>query len=414
MNKLGIIGGSGLYSMEGLEDSKWIKVDTPWGSPSDEILQAKLNGKEICFLPRHARGHKINPSNINFRANIDALKQLGVTDIISMSAVGSLKEDLEPGKFVIVDQFIDRTFARVKTFFDQETLQVFSLDDGLVIQLVRALLLVFGLSMASRFTTTSFRGALTLYLATISILGFLQVSFGTSLSTDRDLGDDIGFTVANLIWLFQLTLFVGMGKAFLSMGKKVEKAYDQYLSETDLAEIQQSKELMLSDRQLAQYLHGNMQARLNSIASRLEKRTKNTDIATELRLIEASLSEALSDFGSSRVSNLEDAVEGLKRDWGGVAQLAFALEPLELEQEEVQMIREVINEAISNAVRHGFASRVSTILSEGPKLVITDDGTGPRNGRPGLGTTYFDSVSDDWEIIDTASGAQLTLKLGKN
>ena len=120
MNKLGIIGGSGLYSMEGLEDSKWIKVDTPWGNPSDEILQAKLNGKEICFLPRHARGHKINPSNINFRANIDALKQLGVTDIISMSAVGSLKENLEPGKFVIVDQFIDRTFARVKTFFDQE------------------------------------------------------------------------------------------------------------------------------------------------------------------------------------------------------------------------------------------------------------------------------------------------------
>ena len=120
MNKLGIIGGSGLYSMEGLEDSKWIKINTPWGNPSDEILQAKLNGKEICFLPRHARGHKINPSNINFRANIDALKQLGVTDIISMSAVGSLKENLEQGKFVIVDQLIDRTFARVKTFFDQE------------------------------------------------------------------------------------------------------------------------------------------------------------------------------------------------------------------------------------------------------------------------------------------------------
>jgi 5'-methylthioadenosine phosphorylase len=107
-------------SFQGLEDSKWIKVNTPWGNPSDEILQAKLNGKEIFFLPRHARGHKINPSNINFRANIDALKQLGVTDIISMSAVGSLKENLEPGKFVIVDQFIDRTFARVKTFFDQE------------------------------------------------------------------------------------------------------------------------------------------------------------------------------------------------------------------------------------------------------------------------------------------------------
>ena len=120
MSKLGIIGGSGLYNMEGLEDSKWIKVNTPWGSPSDEILKAKLKGKEIFFLPRHGRGHKINPSNINFRANIDALKQLGVTDIISISAVGSLKENLEPGKFVIIDQFIDRTFARVKTFFDKE------------------------------------------------------------------------------------------------------------------------------------------------------------------------------------------------------------------------------------------------------------------------------------------------------
>ena len=120
MNKLGIIGGSGLYNMEGLEDSKWVKVNTPWGSPSDEILKAKLKGKEIFFLPRHGRGHKINPSNINFRANIDALKQLGVTDILSMSAVGSLKENLEPGKFVIIDQFIDRTFARVKTFFDKE------------------------------------------------------------------------------------------------------------------------------------------------------------------------------------------------------------------------------------------------------------------------------------------------------
>ena len=118
--KLGIIGGSGLYKMEGFEKTKWKKVKTSWGLPSDEILVAKIGREEICFVPRHSRGHKINPTNINFRANIDALKQLGVTDIISVSAVGSLKEDLEPGKFVIVDQFIDRTFSRVKTFFDEE------------------------------------------------------------------------------------------------------------------------------------------------------------------------------------------------------------------------------------------------------------------------------------------------------
>ena len=118
--KLGIIGGSGLYKMEGFKKTKWKKINTPWGQPSDEILIAKLENEEICFIPRHSRGHKINPTNINFRANIDAMKQLGVTDIISVSAVGSLKENLEPGKFVIVDQFIDRTFSRHKTFFDEE------------------------------------------------------------------------------------------------------------------------------------------------------------------------------------------------------------------------------------------------------------------------------------------------------
>jgi|TARA_B100000161_G_scaffold162350_1_gene115722 5'-methylthioadenosine phosphorylase len=120
MSKLGIIGGSGLYNIEGLSNEKWIKVKTPWGEPSDQILEAKFAKQSFCFIPRHGRGHLISPSNINFRANIDALKQRGVTDIISVSAVGSLKEELEPGKFVIIDQFIDRTFARKKTFFDNE------------------------------------------------------------------------------------------------------------------------------------------------------------------------------------------------------------------------------------------------------------------------------------------------------
>ena len=118
--KLGIIGGSGLYKMEGFEKVEWKKINTPWGKPSDEILLARIDKEEICFLPRHSRGHKINPTNINFRANIDAMKKLGVTDIVSVSAVGSLRESLEPGKFVIVDQFIDRTFSRVKTFFNEE------------------------------------------------------------------------------------------------------------------------------------------------------------------------------------------------------------------------------------------------------------------------------------------------------
>ena len=114
---LGIIGGSGVYHIEGLENSHWVKAESVFGEPSDEILLADLAGEQVAFLPRHGRGHRISPSDINFRANIDALKRLGVTDIISVSAVGSLREDLPPGTFVIVDQFIDRTFAREKSFF---------------------------------------------------------------------------------------------------------------------------------------------------------------------------------------------------------------------------------------------------------------------------------------------------------
>ena len=119
-NKLAIIGGSGLYDVEEFKNRELIDLDTPWGKPSDQILKTNYNSKEVYFLPRHGKGHFISPSNINFRANIDALKQLGVTDIVSISAVGSLKENLSPGKFVIIDQFIDRTFARYKTFFDDE------------------------------------------------------------------------------------------------------------------------------------------------------------------------------------------------------------------------------------------------------------------------------------------------------
>ena len=112
-NKLAIIGGSGLYDVEEFKNREFLDISTPWGKPSDQILKTNFNKKEVFFLPRHGKGHFISPSNINFRANIDALKQLGVTDIVSISAVGSLKEKLSPGKFVIVDQFIDRTFARI-------------------------------------------------------------------------------------------------------------------------------------------------------------------------------------------------------------------------------------------------------------------------------------------------------------
>lgn len=114
---LGIIGGSGLYDIEGLVNKKWVKVNSIFGEPSDEILFAELDGLEIRFLPRHGRGHLLTPSEINYKANIEALKKIGVTEIISISAVGSLREDYVPGDFVLVDQFVDRTHSRKSTFF---------------------------------------------------------------------------------------------------------------------------------------------------------------------------------------------------------------------------------------------------------------------------------------------------------
>jgi 5'-methylthioadenosine phosphorylase len=126
---LAVIGGSGLYDLPGLTDTRWVTVDTPWGSPSDQIFMGRLGDAQLAFLPRHGRGHRIPPSEVNYRANIAALKSLGATDVLSLSAVGGLRADLPPGTFVVVDQFIDRTFARAKSFFGTGCVAHVSLAD---------------------------------------------------------------------------------------------------------------------------------------------------------------------------------------------------------------------------------------------------------------------------------------------
>ena len=126
---LGILGGSGIYDIDGLTDVRWQPVKSPFGKPSDELLFGTLDGLPVVFLPRHGRGHRVPPSEINFRANIDALKRAGATEIVSLSAVGSLREDLAPGAFVLIDQFIDRTFARTKSFFESGLVAHVSMAD---------------------------------------------------------------------------------------------------------------------------------------------------------------------------------------------------------------------------------------------------------------------------------------------
>ena len=120
--KLGIIGGSGIYDIDGVEDGQWVTIRTPYGNPSDDIFTGTLNGVPVAFLPRHGRGHLYSPSTVPYQANIYAMKSLGVSDIISISACGSLRTDYKPGEFVIVDQFIDRTFSRKKTFLKIDAL----------------------------------------------------------------------------------------------------------------------------------------------------------------------------------------------------------------------------------------------------------------------------------------------------
>ena len=129
VTKLGVIGGSGIYEIDGVENGNWETVETPFGMPSDQIFTGTLNGVDVAFLPRHGRGHVHNPSNVPYQANICALKMLGVTDIIALSACGSLSEDLKPGDFVLVDQFIDRTFKREKSFFNKGCVAHVSLAD---------------------------------------------------------------------------------------------------------------------------------------------------------------------------------------------------------------------------------------------------------------------------------------------
>lgn len=290
------------------------------------------------------------------------------------------------------------------------TARVFSFEDSLRIQIVRALLLVAGILIAKRIPVKSFAGSLIVYVSTMTLVGFLQVGLGSLLSAERDFGDDLGFAIANLIWLFQLTMFIGMARAFLELGQKVESEYEKFLDEADLEEMKSVREIALKDRQLAQFLHGHMQTKLNAVAARIEAQSDQHNLGDDIAQIEQVLNDALVEFGKQQVTDIEDIIRSLERDWGGLVKLTFAISPAQLSQNQLEAVREVMNEGVANAVRHGFASRISVTLGEGPEITITDDGTGPRDGVPGLGSTYFDSVSKDWELSATSAGSILRLK----
>jgi hypothetical protein len=290
------------------------------------------------------------------------------------------------------------------------TARAFSLEESLGIQLVRALLLIAGMLIAKRIPVKSFAGSLIVYVSAMSLVGLSQVGLGSLLSEGRALGEDLGFAVANLIWLFQLTMFIGMVRAFLELGKKVESEYEKFLDEADIEVMKSSRDRALKDRQLAQFLHGHMQTKLNAVAARIEARQSQGNLSAYIEQIEKVLNDAVMEFGKQQVTDIENVIESLQRDWGGFVKLTFAISPAQLSQKQLEDVKEVVNEGIANAVRHGFASRVSVTLGAGPEITITDDGTGPRDGVPGLGTSYFDSISKDWELRATTAGSILRLK----
>lgn len=292
------------------------------------------------------------------------------------------------------------------------TLRVFNLEETIWIQIVRSFMLVIVLWLASRIAVKSFAGALAVYILSISFVAVAQVSLGfVFASGDRGAGEDIGFMIGNVIWLFQLTMLVGIGKAFIEMAKRVDSEYEKFLSEQDIEEIRSYQELALKDRQLAQFLHGNVQTKLNGVASKIESRAMPSEINLDLDEIETVLNQALEEFGKQQATNVEEVVESLERDWGGLAKLSFEITPMDLEGKSLETLHDVISEGVANAVRHGFASEVSIVVSQGPEITIIDNGTGPRDGKPGLGSTYFRSVSRSWSLTAHEAGAKLTIIL---
>lgn len=284
-------------------------------------------------------------------------------------------------------------------------------NETLVSILLQSTVLLLGLLAAKRVKFENVRRATFVYGFSILLVGLIQLLIGGMISGERTLLDDLGLIIANLIWLFELTLFVGMAKAFIEMGRNVKSEAARFLNEADLEELKKSKERALVDRQLAQFLHGTMQRKLNMVAAKIESDTKQGNLENYLAEIEQVLGEAVAQFGQQPEQSIEEIIERLKRDWGGLVKLEFRLDAAALVGMQLETAREIMNEGISNSVRHGFASAVTVEVRQGPEILVEDDGIGPRRGPLGLGSAYFDSVAKEWELIGTGGGAVLRVAL---
>lgn len=280
---------------------------------------------------------------------------------------------------------------------------------GLSVQLWRTIAIALVLVIAVRIRTRSFLAALTVFIAAVLTVWLLHALVAVSIVPGFQVFDEPSLILVHVFWIFELTLLSAMAKAFLDLGKKLESEL-RGLNPGN-AKNKLGKDLVLKNRQLAQYLHGHLQSQLNAAAVRIAKHEDATSIGQHLDQIEQLLADALRRFGQQQAKTLEEGIERLRNDWGGLVEFTFLVEPILTQDREIEVIYEILNEATANAVRHGFASRISIVITSHLSIEVVDNGTGPRDGRPGLGSRYFDSVSESWEITPTPVGSKLLINL---
>lgn len=281
---------------------------------------------------------------------------------------------------------------------------------GLIYVGFRAVILLVVLVVAGKVTTKTDTQAIFLYTAAIALIGALNFGASQLVSPSPPL-EDFQNWILGQIWLVVVTITVGVFRALAAGGEAMDKFYGSWIRdrvESSSVSLQLSK---YEDRQLAQYLHGTVQSKLSNLATHLEQDPDKAALDGSLKLVDQVISDALREYHERRVKTLEEMTTRLEADWGGLVELTFLFSDVPLPEGLVDKISQVINEAVANAYRHGNATRVSIDLSEDLQLTVMDDGDGPTNTIPGLGSALFDSIASEWSIIAGDAGSTLLMKM---
>lgn len=274
----------------------------------------------------------------------------------------------------------------------------------------RAAILLVVLSVAGKVTTKTDAQAISLYIGTIALIGALLFGASQFVSTAPPL-EDFQNWILGQIWLVVVTITVGVSRALAAGGEALDKLYGSWIRDRVEGSLASPRLSKYEDRQLAQYLHGTVQSKLSNLATHLEQDPDKAALDGNLKLVDQVISDALREFHERQVKTLDEMTTRLEADWGGLVELTFLFSDVPLPEGLVDKISQVINEAVANAYRHGSATRVSINLSEDLQLTVMDDGEGPTNIIPGLGSALFDSIASEWSLVAGDAGSTLLMKI---